>query len=169
MARIQQSVDIKVPPQVAYSQLIRFEDYPRFMDEVESAEQVDDTHVRWTTRIGEHTHDWQSEVVDRKPDQLIEWRNVEGPVSTGRFEVQAQGADSVRVSFTIDSEATTAGDAADALSRQVEANLQRLKQMLEGAGAAAAGGAQPQPGEPARQSSEGYGDVGTSDKAAPTN
>jgi uncharacterized membrane protein len=42
MARISQSVDINVPAQAAYNQLTQFEDYPRFMEEVESAEQVDD-------------------------------------------------------------------------------------------------------------------------------
>ena len=80
------------------------------MEEVESAEQVDDTHVRWTTKIGQHARDWQSEIVEQKPDQCIEWRNVEGPVSTGRVEVEALGTDSTRVTFTVESEATSAGE-----------------------------------------------------------
>ena len=126
MARIQQSVEIRVPAQVAYNQLTQFEDYPRFMQEVESAEQVDDTHVRWTTKIGQHARDWNSEIIEQKPDQCIAWRNVEGPVSTGRVEVQALGADSSRVSFTVESEAASAGDAADAMARQLEGDLQRL-------------------------------------------
>jgi len=138
MARIQQSVEIRVPAQVAYNQLTQFEDYPRFMQEVESAEQVDDTHVRWTTKIGQHARDWNSEIIEQKPDQCIAWRNVEGPVSTGRVEVQALGADSSRVSFTVESEAASAGDAADAMARQLEGDLQRLKQMIESGGASGA-------------------------------
>jgi hypothetical protein len=134
MARIEQSVEIKVPAQVAYNQLTQFEDYPRFMEEVESAEQVDDTHVRWTTKIGQHARDWQSEIVEQTPDRCIAWRNVEGPVSTGRVEVQPLSADSSRVTFTVESEATSAGEAADAMGRQVEGNLQRLKQMIESGG-----------------------------------
>jgi ribosome-associated toxin RatA of RatAB toxin-antitoxin module len=134
MARIQQSIEIGVPARVAYNQLTQFEDYPRFMDEVESAEQVDDTHVRWTTKIGQHARDWQSEIVEQKPDQCIEWRNVEGPVSTGRVEVEALGTDSTRVTFTVESEATSAGEAADAMARQVGDNLQRLKQLIESGG-----------------------------------
>ena len=134
MARIQQSVEIGVPAHVAYNQLTQFEDYPRFMEEVESAEQVDDTHVRWTTKIGQHARDWQSEIVEQKPDQCIAWRNVEGPVSTGRVEVQELGADSTRVTFTVESEAASAGEAAEAMARQVGDNLQRLKQMIESGG-----------------------------------
>ena len=171
MARIQQSVDINVPAQAAYNQLTQFEDYPRFMEEVESAEQVDDTHVRWTTKIGQHARDWHSEIVEQKPDRCIAWRNVDGPVNTGRVEVQQLGPDSSRVTFTIESEAAGAGEAAGAMGRQVEGNLQRLKQIMENGGGSGAWRGEVhegrvearQTGNPPRQSAEGYGDVGTSD------
>lgn len=176
MAKIQQSVEIRVPAHVAYNQLTQFADYPRFMEEVESAEQVDDSHVRWTTKIGEHGRDWHSEIVEQTPDRSIEWRNVEGPVSTGRVEVEALGDDSSRVRFTVESQAASAGDAADALNRQLGENLQRLKQMLEGGGATGAwrgavhdgkvetagsnaAVAAPQAGKVPGQSSAGYGDA----------
>jgi hypothetical protein len=134
MARIQQSIEISVPAQVAYNQLTQFEDYPRFMEEVESAEQLDATHVRWTTKIGQHARDWRSEIIEQTPDQVIEWRNVEGPVSTGRVEVEVLGEARSRVSFTVESEAGNAGNAADAMARQLGENLQRLKQMIESGG-----------------------------------
>jgi uncharacterized membrane protein len=163
MTRIQQSVEIKVPAHVAYNQLTQFEDYPRFMEEVESAEQVDDTHVRWTTKIGQHARDWQSEIIEQKPDQCIAWRNVEGPVSTGRVEVQELGADSSRVTFTVESEATSAGEAAEAMARQVGDNLQRLKQMIESGGETGAWRGEVRNGNLPHQSAEGYGDRGASE------
>lgn len=159
MARIEESVEIKVPAQLAYRQLSQFGDYPRFMEEVESAEQVDDTHVRWTTKIGQHARNWNSEIIERRPDQCIAWRNVEGPVSTGRVEVQQLDADSTRVTFTIESEAASAGEAADAMARQLESDLQRLKQMMESGDQ----GGEVRDAKPPHQSAEGYGDMGTSD------
>ena len=183
MARIEQSVEIGVAANVAYNQLTQFAEYPRFMEEVESAEQVDDTHVRWTTKVGQHARDWHSEIVEQQPDQVIEWRNVDGPVSTGRVEVQALGESNSRVTFTVESEAGGAGEAADAMARQLGENLQRLKQLVErdgetGAwrgevhggqvagqqGNAASGDAAStsQAGDLQKQSAEGYGDVGTS-------
>ena len=183
MARIEQSVEIGVAANVAYNQLTQFADYPRFMEEVESAEQVDDTHVRWTTKIGQHARDWHSEIVEQQPDKIIEWRNVDGPVSTGRIEVQALGESSSRVTFTVESEANGAGEAADAMARQLGENLQRLKQLVERGGEtgawrgevhggkvagqqgnAASGNAAStsQAGDLQKQSAEGYGDVGTS-------
>ena len=48
--------------------------------------------------------------------------------------MQQLGPDSSRVTFTIESEAAGVGEAADALGRQVEGNLQRLKQLMESGG-----------------------------------
>lgn len=135
MARIQQSVDISVPAQVAYNQMTQFEDYPRFMQEVESAQQVDDTHVRWTTRIGQNTRDWHSEIIEQKPDQSIAWRNLDGPVNTGRVDVEALGENGARVTLTLEADAAHAGTEGDrAMAKQVQEDLQRLKQMLEAQG-----------------------------------
>lgn len=100
MARIQQSDDISVPARIAYNQLTQFEDYPRFMQEVESAQQVDDTHVRWTTRVGQQKRDWNSEIIEQQPDQCIAWRNLDGPVNTGRVDAEALGETGARVTFT---------------------------------------------------------------------
>lgn len=158
MARIEQSVEIGVPARVAYNQLTQFEDYPRFMQEVESAEQVDDTHVRWTTKIGQHAREWHSEIVEQQPDRCIEWRNVEGPVTTGRVEVQELGTDSSRVTFIVESEAAAPGEAADAMARQVGENLQRLKQMIESGG---------ETGAWRGEVHDGKAEAGDSDAAAP--
>jgi len=135
MARIQQSVDIGVPAHVAYNQMTQFEDYPRFMQEVESAQQVDDTHVRWTTRIGQQTRDWNSEIIEQQPDQSIAWRNLDGPVNTGRVDVQALGENGARVTLTLEADAAHAGTEGDhAMAKQVQEDLQRLKQMMEAKG-----------------------------------
>lgn len=135
MARIQQSVDISVPAHVAYNQLTQFEEYPRFMQEVESAQQVDDTHVRWTTRIGQQKRDWNSEIIEQQPDHCIAWRNLDGPVNTGRVDVEALGENSARVTFTLEADAAQSGTEGDhAMARQVQEDLQRLKQMMEAQG-----------------------------------
>lgn len=132
MARIAQSVEIKAPAHVAYNQLTQFEDYPRFMEEVESARQTDDTHVHWTTRAGGATHDWDSEIIEQQPDRCIAWRNKGGPVSTGRMEVEGTGADASRVTFTIEAAVDGAAQEAEqALAQQIGSDLQRLKQMIE--------------------------------------
>jgi hypothetical protein len=124
-----------VPARVAYNQLTQFEDYPRFMQEVESAQQVDDTHVRWTTRVGQQKRDWNSEIIEQQPDQCIAWRNLDGPNNNGRVDVEALGDNGARVTFTLEADAAHAGTEGDhAMAKQVQEDLQRLKQMMEAQG-----------------------------------
>jgi uncharacterized membrane protein len=157
MARIAQSIEIQAPVHVAYKQLTQFEDYPRFMEEVESARQTDDTHVHWTTRAGSSSHDWDSEIVEQQPDRCIAWRNSGGPVSTGRMDVEQAGADASRVTFTV--EAAVDGGAQEvetALARQIHGDLERLRQMLESGGAST--GEATEYGTARMAGAEGYGD-----------
>ncbi len=52
MSEITQSVDVAVPVSVAYNQWTHFERLPQFMDGVDAVEQLDETHLRWTIRLG---------------------------------------------------------------------------------------------------------------------
>ena len=52
MSKIEKSIDVAVPVRVAYDQWTQFEEFPRFMDGVESVEQIDDTHLHCVATIG---------------------------------------------------------------------------------------------------------------------
>ena len=52
MSKIEKSVDVDVPVRVAYDQWTQFEEFPRFMDGVESVKQTDDTHLHWVAKVG---------------------------------------------------------------------------------------------------------------------
>ena len=43
METIKKSIDVNVPVSTAYNQWTQFEEFPKFMDGVESVTQVDDT------------------------------------------------------------------------------------------------------------------------------
>src|SRR5688572_25719439 len=47
MSRVEQSIEIDVPVRTAYNQWTQFEEFPTFMEGVESVTQLDDTHLRW--------------------------------------------------------------------------------------------------------------------------
>ena len=42
---IEDSIEVDVPVRTAYDQWTQFEDFPKFMKDVESVRQVDDTHL----------------------------------------------------------------------------------------------------------------------------
>ena len=51
MSSIIETIDVDVPVRTAYDQWTQFEDFPEFMDGVESIRQIDDTHLLWRARV----------------------------------------------------------------------------------------------------------------------
>ena len=136
MARTQRSIDVKAPVHLLYDQLIQFEDYPRFMTDVESVRQIDDTHLHWSARMADRPVEWDAEICEQEPDRCIAWRSLNGPRSAGKVEVQEVGPDSSRVTFTLESEPQQTPDGAQdnlehALEQRVQHNLARLKELVE--------------------------------------
>lgn len=54
MTKIEQSIEVNVPAHAVYNQLTQFEDYPRFMEDVEEVRQLDDTHLHWHAKMNSH-------------------------------------------------------------------------------------------------------------------
>ena len=52
MATIEQSIEVNVPVRTAYNQWTQFEEFPRFMEGVESVRQLDDKRLHWRANIG---------------------------------------------------------------------------------------------------------------------
>ena len=46
----------------AYNQWTQFEEFPQFMENVESVTQLDDTHLRWIAEIGGKREEWKAEI-----------------------------------------------------------------------------------------------------------
>jgi carbon monoxide dehydrogenase subunit G len=140
MAMIQQSIEINAPVRAVYNQLTQFEDYPQFMESVETVKQVDDTHLHWSSTTSNRPVEWDAEIVEQKPDRCIAWNNTGGPTNGGRIEVQPAGEDASRVTFTLQAEAgqmsgAQAGSDEKQMAQQLKQDLARLKEFIESRGA----------------------------------
>ncbi|HYC41723.1 MAG TPA: SRPBCC family protein [Noviherbaspirillum sp.] len=136
MARIQQSIDVGVPVHVVYNQLTQFEDYPRFMQDVETVQQLDDTHLHWSAKMSYQPLEWDSEIVEQIPDRCIAWRNDGGPMQAGKVELQPVGDDMVRITMTVECDpaqvpAERSGNPEEMVALRIEDDLARLKQFIE--------------------------------------
>lgn len=139
MATIQQSIEIKVPVRTAYNQLTQFEEYPQFMQEVEAVQQIDDTHLHWTTMTSNRPVEWDAEITEQQPDRCIAWHNISGPPSAGKVEVEALGSDASRVIFTLEAEpqqasGPVAGSSEEEMARRLRSDLERFKDFIEARG-----------------------------------
>lgn len=71
-------VDINVPVRTAYNQWTQFEEFPHFMEGIESVKQLDDTRLHWVANIGGGRKEWDARITDQIPDQRIAWRSEGG-------------------------------------------------------------------------------------------
>ena len=138
MATVKETIEVDVPVSTAYNQWTQFEEFPRFMDGVESVTQIDDTHLRWVAEVGGKRREWNAEIVDQVPDQKIAWTATDddGPNGIVEFEPLGEGKTLIRVEMAYEAEGLTEqlGSAIGSDSRQVKGDLERFKELIEGRG-----------------------------------
>jgi len=134
MERIEATVDVDAPVRAVYNQWTQFEEFPLFMDGVESVRQLDDTHVRWTAHIGGKRKEWDAEITQQIPDQEIDWMGFGDAENRGRIMFEPVDG-KTRVTLLLDYEPQGAvekiGDAMGVPRAQVELDMQRFKSFLE--------------------------------------
>ncbi|HET7678024.1 MAG TPA: SRPBCC family protein [Candidatus Limnocylindrales bacterium] len=138
MSSVRESVEVQVPLSTAYNQWTQFESYPQFMEAVDRVEQLDDRRLQWTARVGPRTKQWQAEIVEQVPDQVVAWRSTSGAENSGRVTFESLGPDRTRVNveMEIDPEGLVenVGDALGFVDRQVKEDLERFKAFIESRG-----------------------------------
>jgi uncharacterized membrane protein len=80
MPKIDDSIEVQVPVEQAYNQWTQFEKFPKFMEGIQSVQQLDDTHVHWVAEIGGASRRWTTEIAEQQPDERIAWKTIDGEV-----------------------------------------------------------------------------------------
>ena len=138
MTTVKESIEVDVPVSTAYNQWTQFEEFPKFMEGVESVKQIDDTHLRWVAEVGGKRREWQAEIVDQVPDQKIAWRAIDDNGPNGIVEFEPLGEDktliAVEMAYEPESITEQLGSAMGVDSRQVKRDLERFKELVESRG-----------------------------------
>jgi uncharacterized membrane protein len=138
MAEVKESIDVNVPVSTAYNQWTQFEEFPKFMENVESVTQLDDTHLRWIAELGGKREEWKAEITHQEPDRMIAWRSIEGRDNSGRVEFESIGADRTRIEVTMTWEpegfSEAAADKLGLSDKAVRVDLERFKELIESRG-----------------------------------
>jgi len=140
MSVVEHTIEVDVPVRVAYDQWTQFEDFPKFMEGVESVVQKDDKTLEWHAEIAGQDKTWTAEIVEQTPDQRVAWRSTSGAKNAGVVSFQGSGANATRVTLQLEADpegpVETAGDALGFLDRRVKEDLDRFKEFIEGRGVA---------------------------------
>ncbi|HVP29159.1 MAG TPA: SRPBCC family protein [Myxococcota bacterium] len=138
MGQIEQSVDVAVPVRTAYNQWTQFEEFPKFMEGVESVRQLDDRRLRWRAELGGKAIEWDAEIVDQIPDKRIAWRSTTGARHAGVVTFHRLSDDRTRIMLQIDYEpegiVEQAGDLLGVVRMRTSGDLDRFKEFIESRG-----------------------------------
>jgi uncharacterized membrane protein len=138
MSTIEESIEIDVPVRTAYNQWTQFEEFPSFMEGVESVTQLDDTHLHWVAEIGGVRREWDAVVSEQHPDERVAWTSTSGTSNAGvvTFHKLAEARTKVMLQLEVEPEGIVerAGDALGVIRRRAKGDLERFKDLIEGRG-----------------------------------
>jgi uncharacterized membrane protein len=138
---VEESVIINRPISELYRFWRNLENLPRFMSHLDSVERITDTLSRWRAKgPAGTTLEWNAEIINEVPDQVIGWRSIENSdvVSAGsvNFDEMGEGRTRVRVRLQYSPPGGRLGDAVARLmgsdaATEIRHDLDRFKQLVE--------------------------------------
>ena len=99
---VEKSVLVNVPVSTAYNQWTQFEDFPQFMEGVESVKQLTDDRLEWVAEIAGVRRQWQAKILEQVPDQRIAWAATEGATNAGAVTFEDVGGGQTRVNLALE-------------------------------------------------------------------
>lgn len=148
--KVERSIQIQRPAQELYDLWRDFSNLPRFMRYLDSVRCSDEIHSHWVAHLPGSKHvEWDSEIVNDIPGQLIAWKTIGQPdVShAGSVHFTPRGGGNTEVRIVFDYEPPFAGTIGSIASHlaltpdsMIDGDLQRFREyaetMAQGAGSA---------------------------------
>ena len=135
MTDVKATVDVNQPVTTVYNQWTQFEEFPRFMEGVESVVQEDDATLVWRAQVAGIERTWRSRITEQEPDQTIAWMSTEGTRNNGRVTFESLGPEMTRVRLALDIEpddlVEKVGDALGIIDRRAQGDLDRFRDFIE--------------------------------------
>ena len=138
MNTVEKSIVVGVPVNTAYNQWTQFEEFPQFMEGVESVRQEGDTRLYWKANIAGKDIEWEAEITEQTPDRQIAWRSTTGTNNAGTVMFSPEGGDQTRLTLRLEYEPEgffeNVGSALGFVDSRVEGDLERFKDFIESRG-----------------------------------
>jgi uncharacterized membrane protein len=138
MSTIERSIEVEVPVRTAYNQWTQFEEFPRFMEGVESVRQLDARHLHWVADIGGVRREWDAEITEQHPDERVAWRATSGTRNAGVVTFHRLDGERTKIMLQLEVEpeglVEQAGDRLGLVSRRASGDLERFKEYIEARG-----------------------------------
>ncbi|MFS6530464.1 SRPBCC family protein [Microbacterium aurugineum] len=137
MVQIIETIDVDVPVRTAYNQWTQFESFPKFLQEVESITQIDDTHTHWKVKVGGAVREFDAEITEQHPDERVAWNSTGGETEhAGAVTFHKLTDNSTRVTVQLDwapeGLLEKVGSLVGVGGHAVKKDLENFKEFIEG-------------------------------------
>ena len=135
MGAITHAIEVNAPLQAVYTQWIRFEEFPRFMEVSKKSDRpVPPSFFGEPNSVGKRKQ-WEAEITEQVPNERIAWQSVEGAANRGFVTFEPVSVSVTRVTLTMEYEPEglieQAGDVLGIPSGQVAEDLSRFRELVE--------------------------------------
>lgn len=141
MAQAIEAIDVDVPVREAYNQWTQFEEFPKFLDEVQSITQVTDVLTHWTVKVGPVEEQFEAAITEQHPDERVAWTSTGGSVDHAGVVTFHKLSDTTsRVTVQIDWQPTglleRLGGTLGVDNHAIKKDLKNFKEYIEAKGSA---------------------------------
>jgi uncharacterized membrane protein len=129
------SIEIDVPASEAYAAWTRIEEFPHFIDSIESVERIDEKRSCWRANFGLRKQEWVAEITEVIPDKRRAWRALQGSSNSGMVNFHGITEDRTLMTLHLDYDPKgvlqNLGDELGIVSRVIGRSLEQFKQFVE--------------------------------------
>jgi uncharacterized membrane protein len=134
MAFIDKTSEIAADVQKVYAAWTAFEDYPTFMETIETVTLVEEDRLHWVAVVEDDTYEWDADLVEHVPDEKVSWQAIDGR-ETGEVRFEKLAADRTKVTYQLEYDPAAWEGKADTvrhwMRRRVEKDLENFKTVFE--------------------------------------
>ena len=136
MTFIDDTIEVDADIRTVYDAWTAFEDFPAFMEEVETVTLVPDGNLHWAAVVEDDLIEWDADSVEHVTDESVSWAAVDGR-ETGKVTFEKLGADRTKVHYELEYDPKAWEGKADAVRRwmnkRAKQDLAAFKALIEGA------------------------------------
>lgn len=133
--RVEKDVTVNAPIERVYGMWTDFENFPKFMEHVDSVVKTGDGQYHWKAKIGPFEKEWDAEVKGLVENRTVTWCSTSGAENAGAVMLSERGH-LTQMHVVIEYEPTWLEAIGDTilgtLTHSVEEDLERFKRMAEG-------------------------------------
>jgi uncharacterized membrane protein len=134
MAFIDKTIEVRADVRDVYETWTAFEDYPTFMETVETVTLIEEDRLHWVATVEDETFEWDADLVDYMVDEKVAWRALDGRES-GEVRFEKLDAERTRVTYQLEYDPQAWPGKPDTvrhwMSRRIERDLASFKELFE--------------------------------------